>query len=68
MHLDCDFSTKYSRENKKKNKIYFRCKKYGKNLCFSCTDEISISDVNRHKTYLAIIYMCLKMYCYKCTF
>ena len=33
-----------------------------------CTDEISISDVNRHKTSLAIIYMCLKMYCYKCTF
>ena len=32
-----------------------------------CTDEISISDVNRHKTSLAIIYMCLKMYCYKCT-
>ena len=33
----------------------------------TCTDEISISDVNRHKTSLAIIYMCLKMYCYKCT-
>ena len=31
------------------------------------TDEILISDVNRHKTSLAIIYMCLKMYCYKCT-
>ena len=32
-----------------------------------CTDKILISDVNRHKTSLAIIYMCLKMYCYKCT-
>ena len=32
-----------------------------------CTDEISISDVNRQKTSLAIIYICLKMYCYKCT-
>ena len=32
-----------------------------------CTDEILISDVNSHKTSLAIIYMCLKMYCYKCT-
>ena len=32
-----------------------------------CTDETSISDVNRHKTSLANIYMCLKMYCYKCT-
>ena len=31
-----------------------------------CTDEISISDVNSHKTFLANIYMCLKMYCYKC--
>ena len=35
--------------------------------CHHCADEISISDVNRHKTSLAIIYMCLKMYCYKCT-
>ena len=33
----------------------------------SCTDELLISDVKRHKTSLAIIYMCLKMYCYKCT-
>ena len=32
-----------------------------------CTDEISISDANRHKTSLAIISMCLKMYCYECT-
>ena len=31
-----------------------------------CTDEILISDVNSHKTSLANIYMCLKMYCYKC--
>ena len=31
-----------------------------------CTDEISSSDVNSHKTSLANIYMCLKMYCYKC--
>ena len=31
-----------------------------------CTDEISISDVNRHKTSLAIIYMCLEVYCYEC--
>ena len=31
-----------------------------------CTDEISISDVNRHKTSLPIIYMYLEVYCYKC--
>ena len=31
-----------------------------------CTDEISISYVNRHKTSLVIIYMCLEVYCYKC--
>ena len=31
-----------------------------------CTDEMSISDVNSHKTSLANIYMRLKMYCYIC--
>ena len=29
------------------------------------TDEISFSDVNSPKNSLAIIYICLKMYCYK---
>ena len=27
---------------------------------------ITFSDVNRHKTSLAIIYVCLEVYCYKC--
>ena len=30
-----------------------------------CTDEIFISNVNRHKNSLTIIYMGLKMYCSK---
>ena len=30
-----------------------------------CTNEILISDVNSDKNSLAIIYMCLKMYCLK---
>ena len=30
-----------------------------------CTDEILISDVNSYKSSLAIIYTCLKMFCYK---
>ena len=37
------------------------------NRChLNCTDEISISDVSSHKTSLANIYICLKMYCHKC--
>ena len=54
-------------------KVWWKVKNInGQKLSFlkkktECTDEISISDVNRHKTSLAIIYMCLKMYCYKCT-
>ena len=37
------------------------------NLYFvdTCTDEILISDVNSYKSSLAIIHICLKMYCYK---
>ena len=31
----------------------------------TCTNEILISDVNSDKNSLAIIYMCLKMYCLK---
>ena len=31
----------------------------------TCTDEILISDVNSYKSSLAIIHICLKMYCYK---
>ena len=31
----------------------------------NCTNEILISDVNSDKNSLAIIYMCLKMYCLK---
>ena len=54
-------------------KVWWKVKNInGQKLSFfkkktECTDEISISAVNRHKTSLAIIYMCLKMYCYKCT-
>ena len=36
------------------------CTRLGK-----CTDEILISDVNSYKSSLAIIYMCLKMYCHE---
>ena len=45
-------------------KAYSLCRKYI--VKAYCTDEISISDVNRHRTSLATIYMCLKVYCYKC--
>ena len=56
----CSFlKTNFTPTEKGYRKISFHC-------CPTyCTDEILISDVNSYKSFLTIIYMCLKLYCHK---